>query len=86
MKTSDLCLTSIQRARLQMDALNLLINHQMVYFPIDIFRLAKKAFKYNNKTREFVMVTKNGIITTYHYKDRFDYVNKEGKRVWVEIN
>ena len=44
MKTSDLCLTSIQRARLQMDALNLLINHQMVYFPIDIFRLAKKAF------------------------------------------
>ena len=43
-------------------------------------------YKYNIKTREFVMVTKNGIITTYHYKDRFDYVNKEGKRVWVEIN
>ena len=43
-------------------------------------------FKYNTKTREFVMVTKNGVIKTYHHKDKFDYVNKKGERIWVEIN
>ncbi len=43
-------------------------------------------YKYNIKTREYVMVTKTGIIETYHHKDKFDYVNKKGDRVCVRIN
>ena len=43
-------------------------------------------FKYNIRTNEFVMVTKDGIIQTYHHKDRFDYINKKGEKKWVEIN
>ncbi len=43
-------------------------------------------FKYNIRTKEFVMVRKDGIILTYHHKDRFDYINKKGEKVWVEIN
>lgn len=41
--------------------------------------------KYNVKTREFVMVRQDGTILTYHHKDRFDYIDSKGERVWVKI-
>ena len=43
-------------------------------------------FKYNIKTKEFVMVTKDGVIITYHHKDKFYYYTKKGEKIWVNIN
>ena len=40
-------------------------------------------YKYNVKTKEFVMVSKSGKILTYHHKNRFDYTNKKGEKIWV---
>lgn len=46
-------------------------------------------YKYNTKTKELVIVNKNGIIVSYYVvSDRrggFEYVNKEGVKKWVKV-
>lgn len=46
-------------------------------------------YKYNTKTRELVIVTKNGIVVSYYkisYKQNgFYYTNRRGKETWKNI-